>query len=57
MKILVVGSGAREHAIIQSLLSEGDEHDITCTPGNAGISHDVPCVLADANPHCLVQLD
>jgi len=49
VKILVVGSGAREHAIILSLLHEDSDHDITCTPGNAGIAHDVPCVMADAN--------
>jgi phosphoribosylamine--glycine ligase len=49
VKILVVGSGAREHAIILSLLDEDTDHDITCTPGNAGIAHDVPCVMADAN--------
>ena len=49
MKILVLGPGAREHAIILRLLAENEEHDITCAPGNAGIAADVPCVNVDAN--------
>ncbi|WP_127794677.1 phosphoribosylamine--glycine ligase [Agromyces sp. LHK192] len=38
MKILVLGSGAREHAIILALLAEEAGHEITAAPGNAGIS-------------------
>ena len=49
VKILMVGSGAREHAIILALLSEDAGHDITCVPGNAGIAEDVPCVTGNAN--------
>lgn len=49
MKILVLGPGAREHAIVLGLLAEDVSHDITCAPGNAGIAHDVPCVQIDAN--------
>ena len=47
MKILVLGSGAREHAIVTALLAENADHEITVAPGNAGIAHDVPCVTTD----------
>ncbi|NDE89251.1 MAG: phosphoribosylamine--glycine ligase [Micrococcales bacterium] len=49
MKILVLGSGAREHAIIKALIRTGSHPtDVTCTPGNAGIAEEVICL--DLNP-------
>ncbi|PPF52206.1 phosphoribosylamine--glycine ligase [Clavibacter michiganensis] len=47
MKILVLGSGAREHAIVTALLREDAGHDIVAAPGNAGIARVVPVVQMD----------
>lgn len=38
MKILVLGPGAREHAIVKALLAEEASHVVVCAPGNAGIA-------------------
>ncbi|MBN8544196.1 MAG: phosphoribosylamine--glycine ligase [Alphaproteobacteria bacterium] len=47
MKILVIGSGGREHAIIKALLRSPSKPHVICSPGNAGIKNDVPCVSID----------
>ncbi len=49
MRILVLGSGAREHAIILALRSEQASHDILAAPGNAGIARDATLVDLDPN--------
>lgn len=43
MKILVVGGGGREHAIIRALKKSPDCTEIWCAPGNGGISYDAQC--------------
>jgi phosphoribosylamine--glycine ligase len=44
VRILVLGSGAREHAIILALRSEEVSHAIYAAPGNAGIARDAHVV-------------
>ena len=44
MKVLVVGSGGREHAIVWKIAQSSQVEKIYCAPGNAGISQLAECV-------------
>jgi len=44
MKILVVGGGGREHAIVWKLSQSPKVSKIYCAPGNGGISDIAECV-------------
>ena len=44
MKLLVVGGGGREHAIIRKLKENPEVEKIVALPGNAGIARDAECV-------------
>lgn len=44
MKILVVGAGGREHAIIKKLKENKEIDKIFALPGNGGIAQDAECV-------------
>ena len=48
MKILVVGSGGREHAIAWKLAESKKVDKIYCAPGNAGIASVAECVPVKA---------
>jgi phosphoribosylamine---glycine ligase len=48
MKILVVGSGAREHALVWKLTGERHVTGVICAPGNPGIATVARCLPADA---------
>ncbi|HET9532125.1 MAG TPA: phosphoribosylamine--glycine ligase [Blastocatellia bacterium] len=47
MKILVIGSGGREHAICWKIAQSGRATDLYCAPGNAGITEIANCFPAD----------
>ncbi len=48
MKILVVGSGGREHALVWKIQQSKKVEKVYCAPGNAGISKLAECVNIDA---------
>ena len=44
MKVLLIGSGGREHALAWKLAQSDLVTDLVCAPGNAGISEVAACV-------------
>lgn len=52
MKVLVVGSGGREHAIVTSVAKSSKVDKIYCAPGNAGIG-----LLAECVPIGVMEFD
>jgi phosphoribosylamine--glycine ligase len=48
MKILVIGGGGREHALVWKLASSAGVKKVWCAPGNGGIAGEGECLAADA---------
>lgn len=48
MKVLVIGSGGREHTIVRKLKESPRVTKVYCAPGNGGISRDAECVPISA---------
>jgi phosphoribosylamine---glycine ligase len=48
MKILVIGGGGREHALVWRLKQSARVEKIWCAPGNGGIAQDAECLAVDA---------
>ena len=51
MKILVIGSGGREHALAWKIAASPLVTKLWCLPGNAGIARDAECVPLDMSDH------
>ncbi|HEY6182446.1 MAG TPA: phosphoribosylamine--glycine ligase [Terriglobales bacterium] len=47
MKVLVIGSGGREHALVWKLRQSARVTQLYCAPGNGGISDEATCLAAD----------
>jgi phosphoribosylamine---glycine ligase len=47
MKVLVIGSGGREHALVWKLRQSPRITQLYCAPGNGGISREAECVPVD----------
>src|SRR6516164_2156124 len=48
MKVLVIGGGGREHALVWKLRQGSGVEKIWCAPGNGGIAAEAECVNVDA---------
>jgi phosphoribosylamine--glycine ligase len=54
MKVLVVGSGGREHALAWKMAASPLTDRLYCAPGNAGIAREAECLALDIADHAAV---
>src|SRR6266849_5384580 len=47
MKVLVIGSGGREHALVWKLRQSARVSAVYCAPGNGGIAGEAECLPVD----------
>jgi len=47
MKVLVIGSGGREHALVWKLRQSPRVGKVYCAPGNGGVADEAECIAAD----------
>jgi phosphoribosylamine---glycine ligase len=56
-RVLIVGSGGREHALVWKLAAERNVAEVVCAPGNPGIARLARCVPVDpADPRAVVAV-
>ena len=54
MKVLVIGGGGREHALVTALARSKRVREVVCAPGNGGISFEARCVACDVSDQAAI---